>query len=57
MVAIFESCRDALVETLDACGSGRELAGRGHPQDKLIAGELDVSSCVPRFDGTAFVAE
>jgi 2-phosphosulfolactate phosphatase len=56
MVAIFEARRDALVETLDACGSGRELTGRGHLRDKLIAGDLDVSSCVPRFDGTAFVA-
>jgi 2-phosphosulfolactate phosphatase len=32
------------------------LDGRGHPRDKFIAGELDVSSCVPRFDGLAFVA-
>jgi 2-phosphosulfolactate phosphatase len=56
MVTIFESCRDTLVATLDACGSGRELEGRGHLQDKVIAGELDVSACVPRFDGTAFLA-
>ena len=56
MVAIFEACREALVETLDACGSGRELTGRGHLRDTLIAGDLDVSSFVPRFDGTAFVA-
>jgi 2-phosphosulfolactate phosphatase len=56
MVAVFESCRHTLVETLDRCGSGRELAGRGHEQDKLIASELDVSNCVPRFDGTAYVA-
>jgi 2-phosphosulfolactate phosphatase len=56
MVAVFESCRDRLVATLEACGSGRELEGRGHQQDKFIAGELDVSTCVPRFDGTAFVA-
>src|SRR5688572_9566729 len=56
MVAIFEARRDSLVETLDACGSGRELTGRGHLRDKLIAGDLDVSSAVPRFDGTAFVA-
>ena len=55
LVAIFESFRDVLVDTLDACGSGRELTGRGHLEDKLIAGELHVSSCVPRFDGTAFV--
>ena len=56
VVAVFEARRDVLIETLDACGSGRELAGRGHPRDKLIAGALDVSSAVPRFDGTAFVA-
>ena len=56
MVAIFQARREALVETLDACGSGRELTGRGHPNDKLIAGDLDISSCVPRFDGTALVA-
>jgi 2-phosphosulfolactate phosphatase len=56
MVAIFQARREALVDTLDACGSGRELAGRGHLRDKLIAGDLDVSSCAPRFDGTAFVA-
>ena len=55
MVAMFQGRREALVETLDACGSGRELTGRGHLRDKLIAGDLDVSSCVPRFDGTAFV--
>ena len=54
-VALFERHRDQLVETLDQCGSGRELDGRGHHRDKLIAGELDVSACVPRFDGTAFV--
>lgn len=55
-VALFESLRDVLVDTLDRCGSGRELEQRGHRGDKTIAGSLDVSSCVPRFDGTAFVA-
>jgi 2-phosphosulfolactate phosphatase len=55
-VALFERHRDGLVATLDQCGSGRELDGRGHARDKFIAGELDVSSCVPRFDGIAFVA-
>lgn len=55
-IAVFERCRDRLVETLDECGSGRELVERGHDRDKFIAGQLDVSSCVPRFDGTAFVA-
>jgi 2-phosphosulfolactate phosphatase len=55
-VALFERHRDGLVATLDQCGSGRELDGRGHERDKFIAGQLDVSSCVPRFDGLAFVA-
>jgi 2-phosphosulfolactate phosphatase len=55
-VALFERHRAELVATLDQCGSGRELDGRGHDQDKFIAGQLDVSSCVPRFDGVAFVA-
>lgn len=55
-VAVFERHRDRLVETLDLCGSGRELAQRGHIRDKEIAGQLDVSSCVARFDGIAFVA-
>jgi 2-phosphosulfolactate phosphatase len=55
-IALFERHRDRLVEILDQCGSGRELDGRGHSRDKLIAGQLDVSSCVARFDGIAFVA-
>ena len=55
-VALFERHSERLVEALDHCGSGRELDGRGHARDKFIAGQLDVSSCVPRFDGIAFVA-
>lgn len=55
-VAVFEHHRNRLVETLNHCSSGRELDERGHDQDKFIAGALDVSRCVPRFDGTAFVA-
>jgi 2-phosphosulfolactate phosphatase len=55
-VAIFDRFRGTLVTTLEHCGSGRELDGRGHHEDKVIAADLDVSSCVPRFDGTAFVA-
>jgi len=54
-VSMFERHRDVLIETLDRCGSGRELDGRGHPRDKFIAGELNASACVARFDGIAFV--
>ena len=55
-VTLFERHRAELVEVLDQCGSGRELDSRGHLRDKYIAGQLDISTCVPRFDGTAFVA-
>ena len=54
-VVLFERHRERLVDVLGHCGSGRELEGRGHEQDKLIAGQLDVSYAVPRFDGVAFV--
>lgn len=53
-VAIFERGREKLLITLGQCGSGRELDERGHDGDKFIAGQLDISSCVPRFDGIAF---
>lgn len=56
-IASFEHYRDRLLDTLDHCGSGRELDGRGHLKDRFIVGQLDVSSCVARFDGLAFVAQ
>ena len=55
-IALFEHHQSRLIDVLDRCGSGRELDGRGHERDKFIAGDLDVSGCVPRFDGLAFVA-
>lgn len=55
-VALFDRHRETLIDTLDQCGSGRELDGRGHANDKVIAGDLNASTCVPRFDGVAFVA-
>jgi 2-phosphosulfolactate phosphatase len=56
VVALFARYRDSLADTLDACASGRELAGRGHLQDTLIASAVDVSTAAPRFDGTAYEA-
>jgi 2-phosphosulfolactate phosphatase len=55
-IRLFEQHRDQLVATLDHCGSGRELNERGHERDKFVAGDLDASPCVPRFDGVAYVA-
>jgi 2-phosphosulfolactate phosphatase len=55
-VAAFDRYATCLIETLDRCGSGRELEERGHAQDKELAGALDVSACVPRFDGLAYMS-
>ena len=55
-VRLFEHHRDQLVATLDSCASGRELDGRGHERDKFVAGDLDASRSVPRFDGVAYAA-
>ena len=55
-VALFDRHHARLIDVLDQCGSGRELDGRGHENDKFIAGQLDISSCAPRFDGIAFSA-
>jgi 2-phosphosulfolactate phosphatase len=55
-VALFEHHQHRLIEVLDRCASGRELAGRGHQNDKMIAGQLDISAGVARFDGIAFTA-
>ena len=54
-VATFERYEGRLVETLDRCGSGRELEQRGHAHDKHLASALDVSTCVPGFNGIAYV--
>jgi 2-phosphosulfolactate phosphatase len=55
-VALFERHRAGLVGVLDGCASGREHAARGHHRDASVAGALDVSTAVPRFDGAAYVA-
>lgn len=53
-IAVFDRYRPCLLDTLDRCGSGRELEMRGHTRDKELAAALDVSDCVPRFDGVSF---
>ena len=54
-IAVFERFKGELTDVLDRCGSGRELFERGHRDDVVLAGALDVSTCIPRFDGVAFV--
>jgi 2-phosphosulfolactate phosphatase len=55
-VALFERHRDALASAIRQCASGRELEERGQAADLALASDLEVSTCVPRFDGVAFVA-
>lgn len=55
-IALFERYAASLIDVLGSCGSGREMAARGHHNDKVLAGQLDVSECVPRLDGEAFTA-
>jgi 2-phosphosulfolactate phosphatase len=55
-VTVFERYREALIDVLARCASGREMEGRAHGKDKVIAGHLDVSDCAPRFDGQAYAA-
>jgi 2-phosphosulfolactate phosphatase len=55
-IAVFERFKGELTDVLERCGSGRELHERGHTDDVSLAGMLDVSACVPRFDGVSFEA-
>jgi 2-phosphosulfolactate phosphatase len=54
-VAAFESAAPQLADVVAQCSSGRELADRGFSDDVDLAAMLDVSRCVPRYDGLAFV--
>ena len=56
VVAVFERFKGELTDTFDRCGSGRELRERGHTDDVSLAAAVDVSDCVPTFDGIAYVA-
>jgi 2-phosphosulfolactate phosphatase len=53
-LAAWRSTRPRLLEQLRDCPSGRELIERGFPQDVEIAGEVNVSSCVPVLCDGAF---
>jgi 2-phosphosulfolactate phosphatase len=53
-VAAFEQFRDRLHELLADSMSGRELIEAGFPGDVKCAGEIDVSSTVPRLDDGRF---
>ena len=50
----FESMRSELAGTLRECGSGRELAEAGYPQDPASAACLDAIGVAARFEAGAF---
>jgi 2-phosphosulfolactate phosphatase len=52
--AAFEEARAELPRLMRECGSGKELIGRGYPEDVEMAAELDVSGTVPRLLDGAF---
>jgi 2-phosphosulfolactate phosphatase len=55
-VAVYLRFRDRLLETLLACSSGKESAGRGSPEDVRLAAELNASRIVPRLSDGAYRA-
>jgi 2-phosphosulfolactate phosphatase len=52
--AAFEAARGELLALMRECGSGKEMIGRGFPEDVEMAAELDVSGCAPRLVEGAF---
>jgi 2-phosphosulfolactate phosphatase len=56
-ITAFERAGQILTDVIAQAGSGRELIERGFVRDVELAAALDVSRQVPRYDGTAFVAQ
>ena len=54
-MAAFADARPVLADRLRSCGSGRELIGRGFPDDVEIAADLDASTVVPLLTGAELV--
>lgn len=46
-VASFHHAQNKLLATLQACGSGKELIGKGFPEDVVLASQLNVSTAQP----------
>ncbi len=55
-IAAFEEAQRDLRNRLRECGSGQELLEHGRERDLELAGELDVSECVPILRNGAYVA-
>ena len=53
-VAVFESARGNLLDSLRGCGSGKEKISRGEELDVILAAELNASDCVPVLTDGAY---
>ena len=54
-VAVFNSFKNDLLNTLKKCSSGKELIERDFDSDVELAAEINVSDCVPVFTDNAYV--
>ena len=55
--AAFRAAQPQLSEILPRCSSGKELIDRGFARDVGLAAEINVSECVPRLTGEAYVRD
>ena len=55
-IAVFNSFKNDLLNTLKKCSSGKELIARGFESDVELAAEINVSDCVPVFIDNAYVS-
>jgi 2-phosphosulfolactate phosphatase len=53
--ATFDALKGRLEPALLECASGRELIGRGHAGDIVLAAPLNVSACIPILQDGAYV--
>lgn len=56
-VAVFESVRANLLDSLKECGSGKEKISRSEELDIMLAAELNASACVPVLTAGAYKKE
>ena len=52
--ALFENCRTSLAVKLHNCGSGKEKLAKNEGRDIELAGQVNVSNCVPFFIDGAY---